>query len=283
MSKVLLPASMEQLWNCRQENPAALLMAGGTDLLIRLRESKPDSRSIIALEKIEELQQIELTPSEILIGAMVTHQQLLDSAVIARHFPALGQAVVVLGSPAIRHMGTIGGNICTASPAGDTLPPLYVLQAQLELASPTGSRIVAIEDYIQGPGRVDLSGKEILKQIRIPLPDAANNSYYFKVGQRQALAIAVCSMAVSMQMQTEQRIDSVRIAWGSVGPTVMSFPEVDGILQGQKIAAPLLREYGKIAAQQVRPISDIRASAQYRRMLVANLPLRLLQPAVKRY
>lgn len=283
MRKVLLPASLDELWAIRQEDPIALLMAGGTDLLVRLREANPDDRPIIAMEKIEELRQIALTPSEIIIGAMVSHQQLWDSPVITRHLPALHQAIEVLGSPAIRHMGTIGGNICTASPAGDCLPPLYVLQAQLELASPTGSRRIAIGDFIQGPGKLALKGEEILRQISIPLPTAASVSSYFKVGQRKALAISICSMAVSMQMQAEERIGSTRIAWGSVGPTVLRFPDLDERLQGQKLSATLLREYGKLAAQQVAPISDIRASAEYRRMLVANLPLRLLPSAVERY
>lgn len=275
MMKVLLPVSLEEFWKIKGEEPKAMIMGGGTDLLVKLREAGPDTRTILALEKIMELQQIELTPSEVIIGAMVTHQQLLDNPIINCHLSALGAAAAVLGSPAIRHMATIGGNICTASPAGDTLPPLYVLQAQLEITSRRGSRMMDIEDFIQGPGKTSLKEDELLTKIRIPLPAAATSSYYFKVGQRKALAIAVCSMAVALQVQAEQ-IERVRIAWGSVGPTVMVFPEADKMLQGRTLSVGLLREYGERAAQQVQPISDIRASARYRRMLVANLPLRIL-------
>lgn len=275
MRKVLLPTSWEELWNIKNDEPTAMLMGGGTDLLVRLCESNPDTRPIIALEKIEQLQQIELTQSEVIIGAMATHQQLLDSPIINTHLPVLAEAAAMLGSPPIRHMGTIGGNICTASPAGDTLPPLYVLQAQLELTSRRGSRKMAIGDFIQGPGKIDLKEDEILSRISIPLPPAATRSFYYKVGQRKALAIAICSMAVTMQMQAD-RIEGVTIAWGSVGPTVMVFPAANEILRGQKISAALLKEYGRMAAQLVEPISDIRASERYRRMLVENLPLRIL-------
>lgn len=276
MRKVILPASMDELWTLRKEEPAALIMAGGTDLLVKLRELKHDAKAVIVLERIEELRQIELTRSEIVVGAMATHQQLVESPIIAGHLATLSQGASVVGSPAIRHMGTIGGNICTASPAGDTLPPLYVLQAKVELSSPTGSRIIAIEDFIQEPGKVDLKNEEILKQVRIPLPDEDSISSYFKVGQRKALAISICSMAVYMHIGAGQQIDQARIAWGSVGPTVMCFPEADAMFKGQRLSASLLKEYGNLAARQVAPISDLRASAGYRRMLVANLPLRLL-------
>lgn len=276
MRKVLLPASIDEFWKVKRENYDSLIMAGGTDLLVKLRETKQDARTIIGLERIEELREIELNGPEIIIGAMTTHQQLMESPVITRHLPALSQAAGMVGSPPIRHMGTIGGNICTASPAGDTLGPLYVLQAKLELTGPAGSRTVAIAEFIQGPGKVNLINDEILKQVRIPLPDEGTVSSYFKVGQRKALAISVCSMAVALQMSAGQPVEKARIAWGSVGPTIMSFPQADSILQGRKITAALLREYGETAARLVAPISDIRASANYRRMLVANLPLRLL-------
>jgi len=276
MRRVMLPASLEELWALRKEHPDALVMAGGTDLLVRMREMKKDLRPVIVLERIEELQQIELNGSEIIIGAMTSHQQLMDSSLIARHIPALGQAAAMVGSPAIRHMGTMGGNICTASPAGDTLPPLYALQAQVELAGPEGGRTMGVEEFIRGPGSVDLKQGEILKKVKIPLPGAGVSSSYYKVGQRKALAISVCSMAVFMQMNGGKYVEEARIAWGSVGPTVMRFPEADARLQGSQLSASVLREYGEAASRLVAPLSDIRASAGYRRMLVANLPLRLL-------
>jgi CO/xanthine dehydrogenase FAD-binding subunit len=276
MRQVMLPASLEELWALRKEHPDALVMAGGTDLLVRMRATKKDLRPVLVLERIEELRHIELNGSEIIVGAMTSHQQLMDSSIITRHIPALGQAAAMVGSPAIRHMGTMGGNICTASPAGDTLPPLYALQAQVALAGPEGGRMAAIEEFIRGPGQVDLKPGEILKQVIIPLPGKASVSSYFKVGQRQALAISICSMAVFMQINQGRYIEEARIAWGSVGPTVMRFPEADARLQGSQLSASVLREYGEAASRLVAPLSDIRASAGYRRMLVANLPLRLL-------
>lgn len=276
MMKVMLPASMEEFLDVKKERPDALVMAGGTDLLVKLRENKQKAKAIIILERIKELSEIKLNGSEIIIGAMATHQQLMESPIIAHHIPCLGQAAGTIGSPAIRHMGTIGGNICTASPAGDTLGPLYVMQAKIELTGPAGSRVAAIEDFIQGPGRVNLMNDEILKQVRIPVPDEDAVSVYYKVGQRKALAISICSMAVFMQIDAGQRVQKARIAWGSVGPTVMRFPEIDARLEGRQLSASGLSEYGQEVCRDIAPISDIRASAAYRRMLVANLPLRLL-------
>lgn len=276
MKTVLFPLNLEELWSIWQDNPGAQLMAGGTDLLVKLRNKKINIKTIICLEKIKELQQINTNGSQIFIGAMANHQQLLDNSVVKSRLGCLYQAAAVLGSPPVRHMGTIGGNICTASPAGDTLPPLYVLQADLELISPTGSRIVPIEEFIYGPGQTALAPMELLKQIIIDLPPPEVKTQYHKVGQRKALAISVCSLAGYVRLTGDGSIDEARLAWGSVGPTVMRFPEVEELLYGHRISLDLLRQCGQTAASKVRPISDIRASAEYRRQLTASLLMRLL-------
>ncbi|MDD3363752.1 MAG: FAD binding domain-containing protein [Syntrophomonas sp.] len=276
MKKVLFPLNVEEMWSMWQDNPEAGLLAGGTDLLVKLRSQRIRLKTIICLEKVKELQQINTDGAQIFIGAMTNHQQLLENQVVKSRLGCLHQAAAVLGSPPIRHMGTIGGNICTASPAGDTLPPLYVLQANLELVSPTGSRIVPIEEFIYGPGKTALAPMEVLKQVIIDLPVPGIQTHYHKVGQRKALAISVCSLACYMQLAPDGSVGEARLAWGSVGPTVMRFPEVEALLYGRKISLDILRQCGELASQKVTPISDVRAGAEYRRRLTANLLIRLL-------
>lgn len=277
MRNVFLPGSMEEFWQAWSAVPDAVLMAGGTDLLVALREGKTHAKNIINLERISELRHLESADGMILIGSLVTHQQILDTPLIAESLPALRQAASLLGSPAVRHMGTIGGNICTASPAADLLPVLYLLDTRLELRTQRTKRMVHITDFIPGPGQTSLFEGEFLYRIIIPIPDPNTRACYFKVGQRKALAISIASMAALLWFDPDGFVLEGRFSWGSVGPTVMRFPEAEKILQKQKLSGPLLKEIGEKSAGLVEPITDIRASAEHRRMLVSNLPLRLLQ------
>jgi xanthine dehydrogenase FAD-binding subunit len=277
MKNVFLPNSIEEFRQIWSAVPDAVLMAGGTDLLVSLREGKTKVKNIISLERISELRHIDCSGGEILIGSLVTHQQILDAPIIAEALPVLRQAASLLGSPAVRHMGTIGGNICTASPAADLLPALYLLDARLELHTERTKRTVPITDFIIGPRQTSLSEGEFLYRIRVPIPVPNTRAYYFKVGQRKALAITIASMAALLRLDTDMTVLEGRFSWGSVGPTVLRFPETEKILQNQKLSEPLLKEIGEKSARLTEPISDIQASADYRRMLVSNFPLRLLQ------
>ena len=279
MKRVVSPHTLEELWQVLEELPKASLMAGGTDLLVHLRD-KGRKVDLILLERIAEMQHLEQQDGELVIGAMVTHQQLLDSPIIKKHLPVLAQAVSVLGSPPIRHMATIGGNICSASPAGDSLPPLYLLEAKLVLKSKLTSRTVPIQEFILGPSQTVLAKGEILAEIRVPVPAPISTtegiSTYYKVGQRKALAISIVSMAACLEIASDRTVRVAKFAWGSVGSKVMVFPELDKYLFGKKLTDDSLRELGMMFARQVTPITDLRASAEHRRALVSNLPLKLL-------
>ena len=210
------------------------------------------------------------------IGAVCTHTQLLTDPLVRRHFPVLIQALRGLGSPPIRHQGTIGGNIGTASPAGDTLGPLYVLRAEVELRTRETARRLPIQDFIQGPGRTDLKSREIITGVRVPKSPAFNLHHYEKVGQRRALAIAVAGLTVLMRVSEDQLIEEVRLAWGSVGPTVVTSDPVEALLRGRPLNEEVLRQASDLAHQEVAPIDDLRASADYRREVAGNLLRRLI-------
>jgi len=280
MSEVFLPKTLEEVharMQCSDDEERPLLFAGGTDLFVRMRDWLKKPSCLIGLEQVSGLDQISCKDGWVQIGSMVTHQALLESPIIRNHISILHQAVEILGSPPIRHMGTIGGNICTASPAGDTLGPLYALGAQLELSSADETRVIPIRDFIAGPGKTGLKSDEILTAVLIPVPDPDARGYYQKVGQRRALAISIISMAALILLDSNKQVQYARFAFGSVGPTVLRFPDIEASLIGRILSPELVIAVGKLFAERICPISDIRASADYRRMVTERLPLKILE------
>lgn len=276
MKRVCLPHKLEELWSSMQENPGALLFAGGTDLLVKMRSGRVDASRLIGLEQLSELKGISKDKGIIRIGACVTHTELLSSPLIAKHLPVLHQALVTLGSPPIRNMGTIGGNICTASPAGDTLPPLYVLDAGLEIAFANGCRLTPIKDFITAPGKNSLREGEILSAICVKIPAQPNLQRFEKIGQRQSMSCSIASLAALLKVLESGIIESAHLAWGSVGPTVVTDINIEAFLTGKKLARETISATAEMAALSVAPIDDVRASADYRRLVSGRLLLRLL-------
>ncbi|MHB8069300.1 MAG: FAD binding domain-containing protein [Desulfobaccales bacterium] len=276
MKNVFLPRSLCELWRYWEDEPEAALYAGGTDLLVHIRSAAVNPSSLICLERLEDLRGIEPAGDFLRIGACATHMQLLESAAVQKHLPILAQALEVLGSPPIRHMGTIGGNICTASPAGDTLPPLYALDAEVELRRKEGGRRMALRDFIVGPGQTLIDKGEVLAAIWVPKADGYNLQHYEKVGQRNALAVSIASLAALVCLSSAGLVEKVRLAWGSVGPTIVTCPAAEQALAGEKLTLTTLQQAAALVRQSVAPISDVRADAAYRRTLAGNLLLRLL-------
>jgi len=258
-----------------EAEPRGALYAGGTDLLVRMRNGLVHSNQMICLERIEELAGVEDRGEEIFIGPCTTFTRLLESPLIMNHFLILINALKVVGSPPIRNMGTIGGNIVTASPAGDTLPPLYVLRAELELRTKDSSRRIPVKDFIKGPGETVLAPGEVLTAIFVRKEPDLNFHHYEKVGQRKALAIAVVSLAALLKTSEEGMVEEARLAWGSVAPTVVTSTEIEAMLIGHRLSCEVLEKAGQLARAMVKPIDDIRASGDYRRQVAGNLLLRL--------
>ncbi len=276
MKNVWLPQNLTQLWACLDNEPDARFFAGGTDLLVQMRSRKVEAAAWIGLEKINEIKGIDEYKGSIRIGACVTHAQLLRHPLIAGKLSLLHKAIATLGSPPIRTMGTIGGNICTASPAGDTLPPLYVLQAEVEIASFKGTQRLPIRDFISGPGRTKLQQGEILAAIHIKPSSGTDLHHFEKVGQRKSMCCAIASFAALWSLSSSGRIEKARLAWGSVGPTIVMDQDIEGFLIGKKLTRETLDRAAQLVEQRVAPIDDVRASADYRRKVSGHLLLRLL-------
>jgi xanthine dehydrogenase FAD-binding subunit len=174
-------------------------------------------------------------------------------------------------------MGTIGGNIVNASPAGDTLPPLHVLGASLEIRSRERTRSVPIDQFISGPGHVLIGNKELLAGIRIPKPTGFGIHHFEKVGRRKSQACAIASMAALASLSPDGIVEDIRLAWGSVGPTVVTCAEAEDSLRQRPLTLQALEEAASIVRKSVAPIDDVRAGADYRRTVAGNLLLRLMQ------
>ncbi len=279
MSNVRLPRSLKELWSCLDGETGAVLVAGGTDLLVKMRAGKAGmaaGAALVCLERIAELRGVREDAAGLWLGACSTHAELLDDPAVQDRLPVLAKALKRLGSPQIRNMGTIGGNICTASPAGDTLPPLYVLGAEVELWSSGGARTLPIAAFITGPGETGLRRGEILAGVRIKKPSRLNVHHFEKVGQRKSMAIAVASLAGLLRVSPSGFVEEARLAWGSVGPTVVAAPDVERFLEGKVLSQETLEEAAVLAIRAVSPIDDVRAGADYRRSVSGNLLLRLL-------
>lgn len=270
--RVHRPLSLEALWPLLENG--ARPMAGGTDLLVRCRRQEPCE--VALLEGIPGLDAIGRKEGLIRIGATATHATILDHPLVRKHLPMLTQAVASLGSPLIRNMGTMGGNIVTASPAGDCLPPLVALDAVVELASREGTRRLALSELLVGPGRTALGAGEIVLAVCIPPPPPTCLQHFEKVGRRDALAIAVASLAVLIARDAAGRVTEARIAVGSLAPTALRCRGGEALLLGRRLDRETLHALGQGLREVISPIDDIRATAAYRRQVAGNLPLRLL-------
>lgn len=273
--QIFFPVNLDELWKLFEQYPAGRVLAGGTDLLVRLRKSADRPPVLLCLERLAELQQITQEQDAIFIGAGITIQQLVEHKTIELRLHALWEATSVFASPPIRHSATVGGNLCTASPAGDMLAPLYIFGAVVVVASAQGLRRIPIADFILGPGSTALQPGEIVTGVSIPLPAESVQSHYYKVGKRQALAIAVVSLAALLKIGQDNKVKRIKLAWGSVGKTIVMLPEVEAFLTGKVLTEDVLRQAADLAANGVRPIDDVRAGAAYRRQVSGNLLLAL--------
>jgi len=275
MKQVLLPRSLSDLWAMMRDLPDAAVYAGGTDLLVKIRSGSIPPKNLICLERIQALKGVVDHGDRMVILACTSLSQLLQESAISRHVPVLAKAIVCLGSPLIRNMGTIGGNVCTASPAGDTLAPLYALNARVELASEAGVRSLPIDRFILGPGQTLLETGEILSAIHVEKPHPETIQHFEKVGRRNALACSLACMAAIIRLSDDGIVMAASLAWGSVGPTVITCSEAAANLLGQPLSADSLADAAAIVQKAVCPITDIRATADYRRAVAGNLLLRL--------
>jgi len=275
MGRVYLPATLEAVLEILSREPSARLFAGGTDLLVRSSAVRRNEGSLVCLERVEGLSGVSESDGAVRIGACTTHGELMAGGLIRERFPLLREAVRHIGAPAVRNMGTIGGNICTASPAGDSLPALHILDAEVELHSAKGRRRMPLGRFILGPGLTALEPGEVLTAVWIDKDQGFNFHHFEKVGQRKAMAISVASMAFAARLNGDGIVARARCAFGSVAPKVFTSQVLDAFFAGKPLNEETLGAAAALVREGVSPISDVRASEEYRRTVAGNLLMRL--------
>jgi len=261
----------------RELGETASLFAGGTDLLVEIREELRTCAHVIDIKKIPDLHELSFDEERGLrVGAQTTAREIEISPVVRTRYPNLASAVAALGSIQVRNRATLVGNICRASPSADTLPPLIADGAVLTIWSEDGERSLPIERFFVGPGRTVLARGEIVAGVTIPPPRPASARIYIKHGRRKAMELATVGVAVSVDRHAGACAD-VRIALGAVAPTPIRALRVEAALRGNRVTPRLIAEAAEIAMSEATPISNVRASAGYRREMVGVLTRRALE------
>jgi CO/xanthine dehydrogenase FAD-binding subunit len=278
--EILQPTTLAEALELRAARPDAAALAGGTDLMVELNFDRARPPAILDLTRVPELTEWGPADGQIRVGAGVTYTRLIDE--LGPRLPGLAIASRTVGSLQIRNRGTVGGNLATASPAGDALPPLYTADAVVELASVRGSRRVPVAQFVTGPKRTQLAPDELIAAVE--LPPAGGPQQFSKVGTRNAMVIAVCSFSLALWPEDRR----VATCIGSAGPTPLRATAaeefIEGVLDehgywsgGDALPDVAVRRFGELAGQAASPIDDVRGTAAYRRHAVGVMAMRTLR------
>jgi carbon-monoxide dehydrogenase medium subunit len=281
--EMLCPKTLEEALDCLADNNhrQTKILAGGTDLVVRLREGflKPDV--IVDITRIKKLSEAKEVDGYVRIGAACTMSQIVDSKIVRKFGNCLVQAALEIGSEQIRNRATIGGNICNASPAADTIPALLVLEATARIESKDGVKDMPLEELLVGPGNTVLGAQEILTFISFKKEKENQLSVFFKLGKRKAQAISVVNGALALELDTsKKKFTNFRIALGSVAPRTIRLKNVEERLIGYNVGREIIEEAADLIEESISPISDIRASAAYRKKVSRNLFIKLVTAQV---
>jgi len=263
--KYISPKTKEEVLKIlEQEKSKACIVAGCSNVLPYIKDKIISGKLLLDISGIGELNYIKKSEDKLCIGAATTISDLINSKVIREECSVLHQAAEDFADPTVRNSATIGGNLADASPAADVAPPLLVLDAVLEVESMDGKREISLKDFFVGPRKTVLHDDEMITSIKIKDGSINKNGCFIKLGLRQAMAISLASIAMILETE-EEKITDVRIAMGSVAPTPLRLINVEEFLIYQKIDDVLLEEAMKKVSETVKPIGDVRASAEYRR------------------
>jgi len=259
----------------------ARVIAGGTDLLVSMKGREISPQYIINIKAIPNLDGINYSRKDgLVIGAMTTLAAIESSPIIGEGFPILSSAAHQTGSPHIRNIGTIGGNLCNAAPSADMPPSLIGLEAKAKIKGLTGERAVTVEQFFLGPGVSALKAGEILTEVQVPNPPPHTRGVYLKLPARTAIDIAVVGVAVVVTLDTKGvNIADAKIVLGAVASTPIRARQAEDIIKGKALDDELIQKAAQAAADEAKPISDVRGSASYRKEMVKVLTNRALKQA----
>ena len=260
----------------------ARIVAGSTDFLVRWRAGVWNPDYVINIQRVAGLGRITYsTRNGLRMGALVTIRTLEQHPAVRRRYPALAAAAASFAGVQVRNLATVGGNVCNASPSGDTIPALLVFGAECRVVGPGGERWVALDKFFTGPGQTVLQTGELLAEVRVPPPAANTGSHYIKHSPRGAMDIATVGVASLVSLDGRRGpCTEARIALGAVAPTPVRAYSAEDILRGQEISHELIQSAANAAQDGVRPIDDIRGTAAHRKEMVGVLTRRTLEQAL---
>ena len=267
-----------------EKGQAARILAGGTDLIVQVREARRDVDWMIDIKSIPEVNVLDYNADTgLTLGAGVECYKIYAVDEICEAYPGLVDATKIIGGTAIQGRAAVGGNLCNASPAADCIPPLIVLNASCVIAGPNGERELPVEQFCTGPGQTALENGEMLVSMKIPAPASNSSSFYLRFIPRNEMDIAVVGAGASVTLDAaKQTIVSARIALGAVAPTPLFAEEASALLAGREVSEAAIDEAAQAAQAIARPISDMRGTAEQRTHLVGVLTRRALNGAIQR-
>ncbi len=280
-TEYVVPQSVGEAVEALSESPEARVIAGGTDLMVGMREGHIRPTRLVDITRIQELSGISTQNGSLRIGAATKIDEILHHPTVRSEYPALVDAGQLLGGWQIQNMATLAGNLCNASPAAEMSGPLLVLDAEVEVMGPSGERRIPLDEFWTGPGKTVLEPAEILTTIVIPGEVSGRLSAYQRVDIRHSVDIALVSSAVGVEL-SEGKVRLARIALGAVAPTVIRVTEAEAFLQGRTLSEEVLDKLEDLAEAAAVPISDVRASAEYRSAMAGVLARRVLLLAAER-
>jgi xanthine dehydrogenase small subunit len=274
---VVAPTNLEEVYELLAERGRrAKIIAGGTDLMVGLNAKSLAAEEFIDIWRLNELRGIDDEGETIRIGALTTYTQLIRSPLIQLNVPALVEASRTIGAIQIQNRGTIGGNIVNASPAGDSLPVLLALDAEVEVGSIRGVRRVSFNNFYTGYRQTVMEPDEILLAVKLRKSKPNERSFFLKVGTRRAQAISKVVMAVKVGT-TGAEIKSISIALGSVAPVVIRAFQTESLLTNAILNATIIEQAKRTVSQEIAPITDVRSTEHYRRTVTGNVLARVLR------
>jgi len=280
------PASLnEAISLLEQHGENARPLAGGTDLIVQMKESAtkfPLPSHLVSLLRVPELRGIEFSDNQGLrIGAGATMTDVAESPVIRDRYTAIAEGAALVGSIQTMNMATVGGNLCNAAPSAEVAPPLLAFEAEAVIVGPSGRRSLPLEEFFLGPGKTVLASEELLGEVRVPLPPPGTGSAYMRHTPRKQMDIAVVGVGVVLTLAGD-RIARARVALGAVAPTPVRARQAEAALEGRPVSDELFARAAEAAARECSPISDVRGSAEFRRHIVRVTTERMLQLAADR-
>jgi len=277
------PSTIEEACRIMSElKEKARPLAGGPDLLVNMKKKIISPENVVSLNRIDQLTGIDHSNGRIKIGAGLTAAELAESEEIRETLNALASGAGVLGSPLVRNLATVGGNLASARPAADMPPPLMAYGGRVVLKKSSGERVVPLEDFFQGPGQTVIDADEILTEIVLEKPPSFTGAAYVKLGVRNALEISLVNVASFLSLEGQDGIiKAARVVLGAVAPVPMRSPSAEQVLMGEKPTEALFIKAGEAAARDSKPIDDFRGSAEYRKAMVEVLTRRTLDEALK--